>query len=98
MQADVSLVDDLCSLVIVSAGVLLPRARPGGEAEVLVIRRRSGSVATWKFPKGRLEAKDNADKVTCAFRELAEEAGVMLAPPAGCPTVGVEKHSTRWGA
>ena len=74
---------------IASAGVLLTRPRGrGGEPEVLAIRRRAGPAAVWEFPKGRLEPTDQS-KLHCAFRELAEEAGVVLEPPAGgCQQVG----------
>ena len=82
---------------VVSAGVLLTRLRGGqGEPEVLAIRRRTGPGAAWEFPKGRLGPTDR-NKLACAFRELAEEAGVALEPPTHLPVAGVERYSTRWG-
>ena len=83
---------------IVSARVLLTRLRDGQRGpEVLAIRRRAEPGAAWEFPKGRLEPTDQS-KLACAFRELAEEAGVALEPPTDLPVAGVERYPARRGA
>jgi 8-oxo-dGTP pyrophosphatase MutT (NUDIX family) len=73
------------AVIPVPAATIVPvRERaPGGELEVLLLRRRRGAsfmADAFVFPGGRVEPED-AGAAAAAIRELFEEAGVLLATP-----------------
>jgi len=84
--------------VIEAAGGVVWRVTPGPGLEVLVVHRRRQR--DWSLPKGRLHTGESA--LSCALREVHEEAGLDCIARAELPAVhyvdrrGRARHVRYW--